>query len=267
MRIATYNLWNSAPTWPTRLEAICEELGRINADVVALQEVPSRVSVTDSRDTATYLAERLSYPHFAFRAYPDDPEEGLAFLSKFPLAFIECGWETDITALHDCGMRTRVNAIGTPIAVTNLHLNWKSIATREAQIVAITEWIASRTENGCHELLCGDFNSGPASSIHGFLTGQRTLAEHDTLPWHDLAATYAYRTAQLAPPTLDFATNPRWKDEPTLSLPVRMDWILIQDRWPEPALKLQHASLFGHEPTTGTGVVPSDHYGVLVDLE
>ncbi len=41
LKAATFNVWNNASTWSSRKVAIIEEIIRINADIVALQEVPN----------------------------------------------------------------------------------------------------------------------------------------------------------------------------------------------------------------------------------
>lgn len=266
MRIATYNIWNSATNQIQRRDALCEELARIDADLVALQEVPLRAGEDDLRDMAQFVSEQTAYPYAAFRKYPSDDDEGLAFLSKSPFLSVEAGWETSIEALRECGLRVEVHLSGMDVAVTNVHLDYQSIAVREAQIVGISEWIASRSERGCLEVLCGDFNCYPESSVYRFLMGQQTLLGHAGAVWHDLAAYDASRTGTTPLPTLDFSTNPRWADEVSLSLPARFDWILLQERWSLPSPRVTHVEVFGRDPAPQAGVVPSDHYGVLADI-
>lgn len=103
VRIATYNLWNTRIRWPERLDAACEELAHLDADVVALQEVAARIKEGDERDAARYLADTCDYDHVATRLYADDPDEGLAFLSKLPLRAVEAGWDTGLPALESYG--------------------------------------------------------------------------------------------------------------------------------------------------------------------
>ena len=254
MRIATYNLWNSAAQQPARQEALCRELVRVNADVVALQEV-----------SAVAEQEYAQYPYTAFVRYPDNEDEGLGFLSKVPLLSVEAGWEFS-SVLQGCGLRVKIALSDHQIAVTNVHLDYKSIAMREAQIIAVTEWIAARAEPDCLELLCGDFNCYSESSVYRFLRGQQTLSGLESPVWHDLAASYASRTGTAPSPTLDFQTNPRWAGEASLEIPTRFDWILVQERWPLPMPSLKTVELIGRYPAPGSSIVPSDHYGLLAEL-
>lgn len=270
MRIATYNLWNAPVRWPERLDAAGEELVRLDADVVALQEVAAQVGEDDGRDAAKYLAERCSYGYVETRFYPNDPYEGLAFLSKQPLRLIEAGWDTDLPALANCGLRVRVSVGGTEVAITNVHLDWENIASREAQIVQVVTWIETRPEAGCYEMLCGDFNATPDSSIYRFLKDQQTLLGREPgSNWHDLARFHAERGGGSPEPTLDFWRNPRWRDAPTLEIPMRVDWILLRDVFntglPYPGVP--DAGIFGTHPMLQMQVVPSDHYGVYANLD
>lgn len=270
MRLATYNLWNSRVRLPERLDAAGEGAPRRDADVVALQEVAARVGEHDGRDAAGYLAERCGYGHVETRLHPDDPDEGLAFLSKQPLRAVEAGWDTGLPALANCGLRARVSVGGTEVALTNVHLDWEDIAAREAQIAQVVAWIEMRSEAGCYEVLCGDFNAAPDSSVYRFLQDQQTLLGRGPGPgWHDLARFHAERGGRSPEPTLDFWRNPRWRDAPTLEVPLRVDWLLLRDVFntglPYPGVP--DAGVFGVEPTPQARMVPSDHYGVYADLD
>ncbi len=44
-------------------------------------------------------------------------------------------------------------------------------------------------------------------------------------------------------------------------------WILVQERWPESMPRIKSVELIGRDPLPGYEIVPSDHYGVLADLE
>ncbi len=255
MQIATYNIWNSDTDKTVRQELLCQALNKVNADVVALQEV-----------SAVAEQDYTQYPHSAFRRYPEDRNEGLGFLSKHPVLSAEAGWEFS-AALPGCGLRVQLQINTIRVAVTNVHLNYKSVAVREAQILAVTDWITARSEPDGMEILCGDFNSYPESSVYRFLRGQQTLNGQESPVWHDLAAIHASRRGDMPAPTLDFGTNPRWANNPSLELPGRFDWILVQERWPASMPRLKSVDLIGRDPMPGSTIVPSDHYGVLADLE
>jgi maltose 6'-phosphate phosphatase len=228
-----------------------------------------RVEEADGCDAAQHIADRCSYAHIATRPYPNDPDEGLAFLCKYPLRSVESGWDTGFAALEDCGLRARVSVGRVEFAITNVHLDCENIRTREDQISQVLEWIEGRSEEGCYELLCGDFNCPPDSSVYRFLIGQQTLLSRGIKPWHDLARYRAEKVGKVPSPTLDFWNTPRWRDTPTLEIPARFDWILLQDVFNRglPYPGVPNAGVFGTGPTPRVGVVPSDHYGVYADLD
>jgi endonuclease/exonuclease/phosphatase family metal-dependent hydrolase len=269
MKLATWNLWNSPVRWPERLDAACEVLSDLDADIVALQEVPARVSEDDDRNAARYLADRCGFGHVEFRPYPDDPREGLAFIGNVPFQAVEAGWATGLPSLGNCGLRMTARIGATSFALTNVHLDYAGIVTREAQVSDVLRWIEDRSAAGQYEVLCGDFNCPPDSSVYRFLMGQQSLSGRGTQPWHDLARYAAERVGKVVAPTLDFWNNPRWRDAPNLEVPARVDWILLRDLfecglpWP----RMTDAGIFGVEPARHAGVVASDHYGVYADLE
>ena len=82
---ATYSVWNEEKGMGDRTELILQELTRIQADLVALQEVTPRLQ-------HQHLARLAGYPYSEFRQYAQE-EEGLAVLSRYPL--------TGSTFLHE----------------------------------------------------------------------------------------------------------------------------------------------------------------------
>ncbi len=264
LRLATLNLWNTDHLQIERLHAAAEELIRLDADVVALQEVRSHLADDGPADAASFLRERTGYGFAAFRPYPGHPEEGLAFLGKHPLHVVGTG----SAAIDDCALRITVEIEGISLALTNVHLDYASVATRERQIVAIVSAITHDSGTGRYEILLGDFNSYPESSVYQFLAGQQTLHGHDTVPWHDLARTWAELAGFAPAATLDFGRNPRWRDSPALDRPARVDWILVQDTFASgmASPSLTRAGIFGDELTPIARVVSSDHYGVHAAL-
>ena len=76
LRLATYNIWNN-DAQIQREKCILEELYKIDAEVVGLQEV------TDTFYERV-LAKNEVFPYSCFYAYEGE-SEGLAILSKFPI--------------------------------------------------------------------------------------------------------------------------------------------------------------------------------------
>ena len=158
-------------------------------------------------------------------------------------------------------------ADGGQLGVTNVHFPSfpKSVAVREAACVAVARWVEARAIRGRPELLVGDFNCRPESSVYRFLRGEQSLLGHGAR-YLGLAVSHASRIGAYPRPTIDQRTNPRWQDEHTIEEPLVFDWILLRESLPDPMPYLDHVETFGDKPTLRTGLVPSDHYGVLADL-
>ncbi len=263
LRVATYNVWNDPPTWRQRFAALCEVLRDVDADFVALQEVP--VGEPEASAVIDELQAATDYPHAVFRVYPEDPEEGLAVLGKAPFEAAECGWQTGWSALADCGLRVSARAGDRRIALTDVHLDYRTIGRREEQILALASWIDDAQDTDL-EVLLGDFNSSPSSSVHRFLTGEQTLAGRDTGVWQDAAHHAEALHGRSAGHTLDFFANPRWHGQPIVESPRRVDWILIRADEEKP-VTVQESRLFGRRPRGRPAIVASDHNGVYADLE
>lgn len=260
IRIATLNLWNTAHLQIDRLHAAAEALIRLDADVVALQEVG--MDLGERTDAAHLLAARTGHAHMLVHRYADEPGEGLAFLARTLLRQRPLADEIDIA------LRVETTIGDVSLALTNVHLDWRSVLTRERQIAEIATLVAHESGADRYEILLGDFNSYPESSVYQFLAGQQTLHGHDTVPWHDLARTRAELAGFAPAATLDFGRNPRWRDAPTPERPARCDWILFRDTFASGLISpsLTDAGIFGDEAAPIAGVVPSDHYGVHADL-
>jgi endonuclease/exonuclease/phosphatase family metal-dependent hydrolase len=257
--IATWNLWNTPERQQERLEAAAETLRDLAPDVVALQEVATSIA---GRPAADLLAEACGYRHVLVHPYPDDPGEALAILSRYPIARIEA------PELAAFALRVVVDAGSARLALTNVHLDYSSVAGRERQIRALIRQINAESLASHYEVLAGDFNATPDSSVYRFLQEQQTLDGTETVSWHDLALLAASRSGIPAPPTLDMLTNPRWHEAPTLQSPMRLDWILVRDVFAAglPSPVLGGVTLIGTEPAGPASVAPSDHYGVVATL-
>lgn len=269
MIIATYNLWNNDRTLGERVHAICEEIRSVKADIISLQEVSTSTPGYPSKALATYIAEQTGYPYVIFRNYPDleDADEGLAFLSKHPFELETAIWDNNVNVSIFCAIRSVLQVESVRVAITNVHLDWRSVLNREIQICAVLDWINEQTETNTVELLCGDFNDVPDSSIHRFLQGRQSL-NNRTAKWLDLAEYEQLRSGLVAEATLDFVRNPRWEGGHTLQIPARFDWIMLRQEYQLQDLEpvVNNVRLFGTTKTPMAQKVPSDHYGVVAEL-
>ncbi|WP_214890368.1 endonuclease/exonuclease/phosphatase family protein [Exiguobacterium sp. s142] len=250
MRIASFNIWNNPTLWHERIGAICEEVKRVAPDMLALQEVKTYIDGETGIDVATYIANQTGYPFCVFHPYPDSPDEGLAVLSKVPLATNDAIWHYEVEEANYCAMRVTFQVGGHVFGLTNVHLNWRSSDIREAQMKAVHEWIG---EGERYEILCGDFNDDPQSENHHYLTEHR---------WVDVAK-YDEGEAQ---PTLDYTHNPYLQQDSLMKRSSRYDWILLRHVEVN-SLLITNVDVFGNASVSKTNILPSDHYGVLFDLD
>jgi len=273
LRIATYNVWNAKRDWPRRLAATAEELTRLDADVVALQEAP--VEASPGLPIADYFREHTPYEHVVHLPYPGPADkrewpEGLAFLSRLPLLDVRANWDDGQPTENSWGARVVVAWQGMTISVTTVHLDFRHAASRERHLVRIVRDLIEARAGDCDlDILCGDFNDDGDAPTLRYLAGKAEIAGHRTR-WRDLVAEWHADRGEAAPVTLDFENNPRWRTMTIADPSKRFDRIYLRHRDAGSdathEVSVLRAGLFGTEPTNSLGVVPSDHYGVFVDL-
>lgn len=265
MRIATWNLWWRFGDADARRPAIEATLAASKADIIGLQEV----WVRDGTDLASSIAQGLGFEStFAASPHPEHfhkrgHEEfgvGNAVLSRWPIVQAE----TVALPVGDERNEGRVAAtclVDTPagtVRVANAHLNsgWWHNATREMQLRHIVTWLADQAPADLPAILLGDFNAAPDFDELRPLTGRRT-AYDNRLPLLD-----AWEFARPGDPgvTWDLANPHSPGEEPSC----RIDYVFVGTPRPDGIGRIDNAERFGIEPVEG--VVPSDHYGVAVDL-
>jgi maltose 6'-phosphate phosphatase len=255
LKIATFNIWNKQVDWDLRIDAICEEINRVSPDIIALQEVKSFLEEENISNTAQQIANRIEYPFCVFREYPDSPDEGLAFLCKVPIVQVEAIWDTENDESNYCALRIVIEYGKTVYGITNVHLNWRSAEIRLKQTKAISKWISNSTNP--IEILCGDFNDIPYSNIHRYL---REGA------WVDVAEYHEKTNNVMAKPTLDYKSNQYLKKQNSPIDQLRYDWIFVKEK--ENLLSnLRNVDVFANSPSISSRVFPSDHYGVLMQID
>lgn len=251
MKIATYNIWNSESGMPYRSKYIVNEIQKIKADVVCLQEV-------HNHELAEIIAVNAGYKYWYFDNYQND-EEGLCILSNIP--FEECdSWLNDSNAIY-CSFLHK----GKKVSVINVHLPWDSVAERERQIVSIVTAVDKKQNDFVYML--GDFNCNDSSDVQRFLRGECLLNNCESRPcWFDLALSYAELTNTNAEYTLNFRENPRFKIN-TIETNSRYDRILLRNTYPCDFPILRKCTLFGQTIYNDINLSASDHYGVVVEIE
>ncbi len=155
----------------------------------------------------------------------------------------------------------RLDMNGRTVLLTNVHLGWRSIVSKERQIRRIVDWSLSHAAD--LYFLCGDRNSAEESSVIAYLSGYRSLMESETT-WINLVRAYESQTGWRSGPTLDFQNNARWTVGPATSeIPATVDWIFYRSndfRSRRHIVEVKGAGLFGTD--IGDTYHPSDHFGL-----
>ncbi|MEJ2867392.1 endonuclease/exonuclease/phosphatase family protein [Actinomycetospora sp. OC33-EN08] len=263
LRVATWNLWWRFGEPDRRRPAILETLRAVDADVIGLQEVWSH----GDTDLATELAAELGM-HAVFGASPDpsswtsrvrtDHGIGNAVLARWPVR------PRHLEGLTGTGRVLLGTTVDTPagswqVQCAHLTSSVTGSAQRCEQVRAIARHVVAADPTDLPPLVVGDFNAEAASDE------MRLVEGHLTAP---------------AEPGLVLVNTRRWAadpDEPTWtpanpyvapsgSPPSRIDHVLLGAGRGSVPLRVAGTAVFGDGPGA-EGVWPSDHHGILVDLE
>ena len=259
VRIATWNLWWKFGPWEARAEPIAIELERVDADVVGLQEVWS----DDEADQARQLGDHLGL-HVARTTRPSGTPDGFgnALLSRWPITSSETirlpGREGE-RAVRSVLIAEIAHPTGAQVvAVTHLAWQYDRSALREAQLALVAEQLAARHDHSARPpILVGDLNAEPEADEVRRLTG-RAKAYVDGLVFTDAWAAVGDGEGHTWTRDNPHSANAQWPRR-------RLDHVMIAWPRPKPLGNPLRAELFGVDPIGG--VVPSDHYGVVVETD
>lgn len=257
VRILSWNVWARFGPWERRQGPIIDVLRQVDADIIGLQEVWA----TDDADQLPTLAEALGY-HAARPADARPFGFGNAVLSRWPIEAHDWSHLPAVdgpenrTVLH-----TRIGSPFGPLPFFTTHLEYYPgrSAVRCEQVATIANFVAERRNDpatGFPPVLCGDFNAVAESDEIRRLTGLSAPPVED-LVFHDAWSQAGDRPgitwSQDNPYNLD-TTHPRR----------RIDYVFVGWPRPKPLGNPTRAWLVGTEAIDG--VVPSDHFGVAVEL-
>jgi endonuclease/exonuclease/phosphatase family metal-dependent hydrolase len=266
------------PQWDRRRHEVLAWLDRLAPDIVCLQEVWEDANTASTAGWLVEHAVTAAQPwHWCFGGFPF-PEGlwpdttmrfGSAILSRWPIEHHELlplpvddrpdpphpVYRLQLELLH-----ARTN--GFDVFSTHLAPPPAQAYHRVEQVRFIDEAIRARHDPANSPLppiLCGDFNAEPESDEIRFLTSTAVLGGRST---------YFQDAWKAGGPEGD----PGWTQHPDneiyapLGLPrKRIDYVLVGDPFGRRGNGLvRQAALAFHEPITG--IVASDHYGLVVDI-
>jgi endonuclease/exonuclease/phosphatase family metal-dependent hydrolase len=257
LRVLTWNVWWRFGPWEARQPAIEATLARVDADVVALQEVWSEVG---GPTQAALLAERLGY-HHTFAPGFDDGQVGfgLAVLSRWPIA-AEARPLPSLSGVDELRVMLKAEIDGPrgTFEVYTTHLNWRydQSDVRQLQVQALAEMVGESEGRTYPPIVCGDLNADPIADEIRMLTGRAAV------PVPRLVFVDAWDVAGEGP-------GYTWSNDNAfaaldLEQNRRIDYVLVG--WPKyrGAGHVVAAAVEAVDPVDG--VHPSDHYAVLAEL-
>jgi endonuclease/exonuclease/phosphatase family metal-dependent hydrolase len=234
LRVVTYNIRAGLGG----IERITDDLRRLSADVIALQEVERGTRRIRRADQAQTLGEALEMEHaFASSFSVESGEHGLAILSRYPIRDVESlRLPRGSARWPRVALKARIDSPHGPFLLICAHLarpfGWPISNTRArlAQIRAIFDHLQ---DESLPVVLAGDFNSFPVS-LEGIAINRNLR--------------HAWRF---------------WRDGPATTFP------LSALGWPAGSIKIDHIFHDRRWKSRGNWVAPqgaSDHRAVIADL-
>lgn len=262
LRVATLNIWNRGGPWDERVRLIRREMEALAPDLVGLQEVlrTEAPRLCQAEEIAAGLGYEVAY------GPAQDLGNGLWFgnavLSKFPIRAskhwaLPVGREDDGRGL----LLARVDAPCGEVPVYVTHLSYRAYegSVRLQQVRLIADRVLAETPIGSTfpPLLVGDFNAEPEADEIRYLKGLAVVAGRsvyfaDAYAWAGAAPGYTWDNSN------PFAAQIH---EPSR----RLDYIFVRGPDKQARGKVLSASLAWNTPENG--VCPSDHFGVVAEIQ
>jgi len=263
------------PHWDRRRHEVVAWLDRLDPDVVCLQEVWVSADQPCSAEWVVDHAGGDQRWDWRFGGHPI-PEPlwpdrtlrfGSAILTRWPVErhqLVSLPFDTDAPdpRFRFQNELLHVRAAGVDVYSTHLSAAPVQAYNRRREVVAIDEAIRASSDPGAPlpPVLCGDFNAEPGSDEIRFL-GALTDFDGRWTYYRDAWAAAGRSDAGI---TADPRTNPACR---ALNVPPkRIDYVFLGDAFlrPHGAGQVVRAEIVFDEPLTG--ILASDHYGLVVDV-
>ncbi|MDG4825767.1 endonuclease/exonuclease/phosphatase family protein [Asanoa sp. WMMD1127] len=263
MRVLTANIWARSGPYAVREPLLRQELALLAADVVALQEVAAGGA---GGNQAAELLGPLGYEvAYEYREGDNVGDPGIAVASRHPIV------DRRLIELPHGGaaVATRIQAPeGTFWFCSAAPSAWLpgQEGQREDDVLALDEALTGiAAGDDLPPILAGDFNATPDSAGIRFLCGLQSLRGRDTA-WYDAWAlagdggpghTWTSDNLYVAPFAAAVFAQPTHHR--------RIDYVFVAapTRWrPRVVVRSCRVVLTGT-----TQAAPSDHFGVLADLD
>lgn len=252
VRVITLNCEGLQHGWhDQRCAAVIDGLAPLQPDVLCLQEVTVR---HEERlyDQAAHIAEAVGLPYVAFDSYGEDDDvgtnhqDGLAIASRWPIKRVRARRLRDPRDARVV-LLVRLEVDGGDLDVVTTHLAWREedepLRRRQAEVI-LDELTRNRwNAPGARAVLAGDFNATEDEPVIARASGgmqDAWRAVHAKEPGHTWSTKIPY--------TEGFDMPDR-----------RLDYVFVP-----PGVRVLDAQIVLDRPAP---VYPSDHFGLMVDLE
>jgi endonuclease/exonuclease/phosphatase family metal-dependent hydrolase len=269
LRIVTFNAWNTEGD-PGRAAIINRELRQLDPDLLALQEIVRTPDVDmlpqllDGMNMhVTHQADlQTEVPPFA------DRYGGAAIASRRPHRVVEV-LDQRVTDATDTPWATLaavvpLDGLGELLFIGTTGA-WRPTASlaRERQAVALAD-LDSRHHRDLPTIIAGDLNATPDAASIRFLTGKQSL-EGRSVFFHD-----AWEAAGEGPGFTWTTDNPNARSGAEQlfgqsEYRQRFDYVFVGAPGRGGSIAIRATRLVMNAPVAG--LWPSDHFGVLVDVE
>ncbi len=258
MRVLTWNLWWQFGPWEQRQPAITQELLAVAPDIALLQEVWCR----DGQDQAEHLASAAGlHLQRTQRSDGSAQEFGNAILSRWPIETVE---QITLSGLdgspsHRSALMCSVVTPTEPLLVVVTHLAWQydQSLLRQQQLSEIADLVLRHRVPDRPVVLAGDLNAVPDTDEMRRLTGLAP-AYRPELVFTDCWAAVGEGDGHTWTRRNPHSAEALWPRR-------RLDYVLVSWPRPKPWCNPISARLVGVDAYDG--MVPSDHYGVAVELD
>lgn len=257
VRVVTYNvLAVQYADGDARYQRIAEGLRELDADVIALQELP----VARTRDLVGEGYELAPHPH------TDRDGIGACLASRYPIRAVhtvdlhvtprstEFAWAGGVVVELETPMGSVVVVHHKP----NWAIGWEH--EREAQAVAVARF-ADRYPADAPVVLLGDLDAAPDAASIRFLTGKQSLDGVSTCYQDAWSACRGQLDGFTFTPENPLVCNGDMPLDPGR----RIDYVLVRCGTHGPALRVADCRRVFDRPHRGRWC--SDHFGVLADLQ
>jgi endonuclease/exonuclease/phosphatase family metal-dependent hydrolase len=271
LRVVTLNVWNNEGD-PRRMEIINDELHRLSPDLVAFQEVVH--GGADPQLDRLLSGLGLHATHQADALVTDLPGSdrygGSAVATRWPHHLVEV---LDMRTAEAADVPWATLAVLVPIPDegnllfigTTAAWRLNAEAARERQAIALTD-LDARHRQALPSIIAGDFNAAPDAASIRYLSGLQSLSGR-SVQYHDawgIAGKEEGFTWSVDNPNAKTGMGQIVRQR---NVRRRIDYIFVGS-WhshPKARCEIHAARLVFDRPTNG--VWPSDHFGLLVDLE